>query len=160
MMRDPAEAVLAALADEGASGLGSEWPGRSCVSLIRALCRALGVPEPAYAPWEALGERQAGRDAIAAFGCMAAGHQGGLVATGHWEAVEPDGAHPRPGDVLSWEGVVVARNGEVYTPPKPQAQATGVCGIRGFRWIWTRAGLSPVHSPRRPSWITRPRPCL
>lgn len=155
----PTEAVLAALHEEGASGEGSAWPERSCVSLVKALCRALDVPAPAYGPWEALGERQAARDAIAAFGCMGAGHQGGLVATGRWEAVDPATGHPQPGDVVSWDGQVQASSGEVYTPARPEAQATGVCGVYGFRWLWMPSGLSTVHTPRRVAYITRVKPC-
>ena len=156
----PADAALAALEAEGRSGLGSAWPGRSCLSLIRAICRAWGVPEPAYEPWEALSEAQAVRDAIAEFGSVAAGHQHGLVSTGHWEAVDAESGHPQPGDVVSWDGAVLAKNGDLYTPPRPEAQAAGLCGVFGYRWTWTTKGLSPVHTPIRVSHITRMKPCL
>ena len=159
-MVDPSQAVLAALTAEGASGGGGSWPERSCVSLIRAVCRELGVPAPPYEPWEALGEREAGRKAIAEFGSMAAGHQGGLVATGHWEAVDAEEGLPRPGDVVSFDGPVLARNGELYTPPRPEAQMTGLCGIYGMRWVWTPKGLTSVQTPYRASWITRAKRCL
>lgn len=155
MAADPAEAVLEALRSEGASGEGYRWPDRSCVSLIRALCRALGVPEPAYGPWLALSERDAGAKALAEYGGMGPGHQAGLLATGHWEAVEPPA---RAGDVVSWEGVVRTANGTVYAPPAPWAHGTGICGIHGFRWLWTLKGLDRVE-PGPEAFVTRVKPC-
>lgn len=139
---DPARAVLAALAEEGASGEGYRWPDRSCVSLIRALCRAGWTSEPAYGSWLPMTEREAAVRALKEYGGMGAGHQAGLTATGAWEAVSF--GHPRPGDVVSWIGRVETMNGEVYDPPAAGFEATGVCGVYGFRWMWTTKGLSPV----------------
>ena len=152
---DPAKAVLAALDEEGASGEGYQWPDRSCVSLIRALCRHGGTPEPSYAPWEALSEREAASRAVREYGSMGAGHQAGLAATGAWEAVE---GHPRPGDVVSWRGRVETMNGEVYDPPAEGFEATGVCGVYGFRWMWTGKGLSTVVRGEV-GYVTRMKPC-
>ena len=151
---DPAKAVLEALRSEDAGGY--RWPDRSCVSLICALCRALGVPEPAYGPWLRLSEPEAARKAFAEYGGMGQGHQAGLVATGHWDAQEPPA---RAGDVVSWEGVVRTMNGTVYTPPYEWAHATGVCGIHGLRWMWTHQGLDRV-APCPEAFVTRVKPCL
>ena len=146
---DPATAVLAALEEEGASGLGYVWPERSCCSLVRALCRHLGTPEPAYGPWEALDERKAGVECVRSYGSMGVAHQTGLIQTGAWEhvAVKDDEERtvaPRPGDVISFEGKVWADNGEVYTPPATGFEVTGVCGVYGFRWYWSAKGLATV----------------
>ena len=180
---DPAEAVLDALDAEGASGLGFAWPERSCVSLVKALCAALGVPVPAYGPWEALGQRQATAACLDRYGSMGAAHQTGLVETGHWQAVEREPCaflpkdrpgevrpedlglhegelvlHTRPGDVLSWEGVVLTANEEVYEPPAAGCDMTGVCGVHGLRWVWTRQGLSHVVEGEL-GHVTRIKPC-
>lgn len=146
---DRAEAVLAALEAEGRDGadaLPGSWPERSCASLVIALCRALGVPEPAYAPWLVLGEGEATRRVLGEYGSMGAAHQRGLVETGRWQAVDVGEGRPEPGDVLSWTGPVVTANGARYLPPSEGCEATGVCGVYGFRWYWSEGipGLSHV----------------
>ena len=154
------------------------WPERSCVSMVKALCGALGVPVPAYGPWEALGEREATKACLGQYGSMGTAHQTGLVETGHWEAVAPepsafrtedrppdraadDGSlvfHPRPGDVLSWAGRVLTANEEVHEPRYPGVDVTGVCGVYGIRWAWTRQGISAVVEGEL-SHVTRVKPC-
>ena len=160
---DPAQAALAALTEEGRSGLPYRWPNRSCVSLIRALCRHLGTPEPAYGPWEAMSEREAALKAVKGYTSMGTGHQAGLVATGRWRRVETKDADgrtvaPRAGDVVSWTGEVLAANDEVYTPPAAGFEATGICGVHGIRWIWTQQGLCHVAAGTI-GFITRSVPC-
>ena len=180
---DTATAVLDALDAEGACGLGFVWPERSCVSLVKALCGALGLPSPAYGPWEAMGQRAATVACLERYGSMGAAHQAGLVETGHWMAVEREPCafaavdrpadlgpedlglpadervfHVRPGDVLSWDGVVLTANEEVYEPPMAGCDMTGVCGVYGLRWVWTRQGLSHVVEGEL-GRVTRPKPC-
>ena len=154
-----AKAVLAALAEEGKDGadaLPGSWPERSCASLVMALCRALGAPEPAYAPWLALSEKAATVRVLSEYGSMGRAHQAGLVETGHWRAVDVREGRPEPGDVLSWEGPVVTANGARYLPPSEGCEATGVCGVYGYRWYWSKGapGLSHVVQGKV-SYITR-----
>lgn len=139
------------------------WPDRSCASLVRTLCRALGTPEPAYGPWEALPEAKAAAECVRQYGTMGVAHQAGLIETGGWEAVavkDDDGKTvvPRPGDVVSFEGRVVAADGSEFRPPMEGAQVTGVCGLSGFKWYWTMGGLSTVAAGVACT-ITRAKAC-
>ena len=137
-----ADAALAALEAEAARGAGYAWPDRSCVSLIEAVCAALGGRAPDYAAFRTQGERQAARTAIARYGSLGSGHQQILQAAG-WSKM-PLEAPVLACDAVSCEGRVVMADGTEYAPRRAEAHWTGVVGPEGLVWGWTPHGLSTV----------------
>ena len=133
-------AVLQALSRERteAAGAGYLWGERDCTSLIRALCRALGHPEPDYPRFRAMDEPRAALTALREFGTMGNTHQTLLAATGRWVAV--NGSAPEDGDVASLAGTVdFGRN--TYTPTHEAMHLTGIVS-GGKCWVWQPGGLA------------------
>ena len=147
-----AAAALAAIEAQAATGSSYSWPDRSCVSLVEALCAALGVAAPAYGPWRKLREARATARVRRSYGGMGAGHQAGLTANG-WQALDPS-LPVEPGDVVSYAGLVVLSDWSRHDPTKPGIDFTGIAGPDGHVYGWGPGGIATVVEGV-PGWLTR-----
>lgn len=135
-----------------APGAGYAWGVNDCSTLICALCRALGRPEPAYGPFRGEGEAKAAARALRRYGTLGAAHQVLLVETGGWVA---QAGAAQDGDVASVAGRV-AGEGVVYVPARPEMHLTGI--VAGGRWwTWQPSGLVGMRCGALPaaSHVTR-----
>lgn len=147
-------AALRAIENESMRGQSYDWPDRSCVSLISALCRELGGAEPDYSPILADSEPRAAVKARKAHGGMGAGHQAVLIDAG-WAAVDK-ASLVQPGDVVSLSGRIELVDLTVYDPPRETGtEWTGIVGPDCLVWGWGPRGITAVRSDGSPAFITR-----
>ena len=144
-----AHAAQTALELEG-RGEAYAWPERSCVSLIRALCAALGAPEPDHAAFLSRTEGQAASLARRRHGSLGAAHQA-VLAAACWRPAEG----MEPGDVVSIPGRVVLADLSVYAPKGAGLEWTGIVGPDYMAWGWGPRGLFVVREGAEPAFITR-----
>ena len=142
---DKTGAALKAIEAQAARGRAYQWPERSCVSLVQAVCAALGVARPDYGDFTRLTEARAVVLALRRYGGMANGHQALLQLVG-WSPIH-DSAALEACDVVSMGGVVVLSDYSRHDPPCPEGvEWTGVVGPDGHVWGWGPTGLVTVAS--------------
>ena len=147
-------AALDAIHAEAAALGGYRWGERDCSTMIASLCAAMGLPVPAYGPYQAMSEGRAAVLCLRRYGSLGASHRAGLLETGRWAPAEPP---MEAGDVVSLTAALHVPYGPSLVPVREGMDFTGIVS-GGKWWTWGAHGLEGValyHLPAEALVVTR-----